>query len=65
MTRERENELLAHRKELRRRANDLIQRIVDARLRNERDEEAIRELALISQTEIELTRPDFSRLVAA
>lgn len=65
MTRERENELLAHRKELRRRANELIQRIVDARLRDERDEDAIRELAQISRREIELTRPDFSGLAAA
>ena len=59
MTRERENELLAQRSDLRRRSRALIQRIVDARLRGERDEAAISELAALSKHEVELTRPRF------
>ena len=62
MTREKENELLAQRREMRRRANDLIQRIVEARLRGERDTDAIAALAVLSKREVELTKPDFSAL---
>ena len=59
LTREREDELLAIRREMRRRARAAIQRIVDARLRGERDAEAIQELAMLSKQEVELTGPFF------
>lgn len=60
MTREREDQLLAERSELRRRSRAAIQRIVEARLRGERDEQAIDELAALSRQEVELTRPAFA-----
>lgn len=60
MTREREDQLLAERSEIRRRSRVLIQRIVDARLRGEQDEEAMAELAMLSAREVELTQPDFA-----
>ncbi|RVQ68752.1 hypothetical protein EKN06_00515 [Croceicoccus ponticola] len=60
MTRQKEDELLARRRELRRRAHELIQRIVEARLKGERDAEAIGELARLSQEEVEMTSPDLT-----
>jgi len=59
MTRERENEMLAERSALRRQLSAAIQRIADARLRGERDDAAIAEVARLSQREVELTRPNF------
>ena len=59
MTREREDQLLAMRSGIRRRARAAIQRIVDARLRGERDDAAILELAELSKQEVELTKPQF------
>lgn len=60
MTREIENELLARRRELRQRANELIQLIVEARIRGDRDAESIRALAQLSREEVEMTRPDLT-----
>lgn len=59
MTREREDELLALRREMRLRARAAIQRIVDARLGGQRDDAAIHELAQLSKEEVELTKPIF------
>ncbi len=65
MTRERENELMAEMQRLRCESQQVIQRIVDARLRGERDEKAIKALSEISRKEVELTKPDFAELYAA
>lgn len=59
MTRERENQLIAQRSGLHKRMRNLIQRIVEARLRGDRDEQAIAELAELSKQEVDLTRPKF------
>lgn len=59
MTRESENELLAQRSELRRSARKLVQRIVEARIRGERDEAAIEALRKLSEREVNLTQPNF------
>lgn len=60
MTREKEDELLARRRELRLKANEMIQRIVEARIKGERDGEAIRALAALSKEEVEMTSPDLT-----
>ena len=60
MTREKEDELLATRRELRRKAKAMIQRIVEARMRGERDGEAIIELGRLSAAEVKMTKPDLS-----
>ncbi len=59
MTPDREEEIVAVRRDIRRRAIQAIQRIVDARLRGERDDVAISELAALSRQEVELTKPFF------
>ena len=41
MTREKEDELLARRRELREKAHEMIQRIVEARIKGERDADAV------------------------
>lgn len=38
----------------------MIQRIVEARMRGERDDEAIRKLAALSREEVEMTKPDLT-----
>lgn len=60
MTREKEDELLARRRVLRLKANEMIQRIVEARIRGERDDEAISALAELSKEEVEMTDPDLT-----
>ncbi len=59
MTREREDQLLAEMRQLRQETSRLVQRIVEARMRGERDDDAIDRLATISDRKVELTRPDF------
>ena len=59
MTREREDQLLAEMRQLRQETSKLVQRIVEARMRGERDDDAIDRLATISDRKVELTRPDF------
>jgi hypothetical protein len=65
MTREKENELMAKRRELRRESQKLIQQIVDSRLEGHRNERAITALSRVSREEVELTKPNFSELAAA
>jgi hypothetical protein len=60
MTRDKENELLARRRKLRQESNELIQRIVEARISGHRDADAIRELGKLSREEVEMTRPDLT-----
>lgn len=60
MTREKEDELLAQRRELRNESKRMIQRIVQARLGGTRDDEAIDRLASLSCEEVEMTTPDFT-----
>lgn len=60
MTREKEDELLARRRALRLKANAMIQRIVEARIKGHRDDAAIRELAVLSREEVEMTSPDLT-----
>ncbi len=60
MTRDKENELLARRRKLRQESNELIQRIVEARIRGDRDADAIRALGKLSREEVEMTRPDLT-----
>lgn len=59
MTPDHDEEIVAVRRDIRRRAVQAIQRIVDARLRGERDDIAITELAALSRQEVELTKPFF------
>lgn len=59
MTREREDELMRERHNLRVRRRQLIQAIVDARMEGRQDIDAIEELAVLAQREIERTRPHF------
>lgn len=61
MTREKEDELLARRRELRAKAHEMIQRIVEARIKGERDTDAIKELAVLSRQEVEMTKPDLTQ----
>lgn len=61
MTCEKEDELLARRRELREKAHEMIQRIVEARIKGERDADAIKELAVLSRQEVEMTKPDLTR----
>lgn len=60
MTRDKENELLARRRALRQKSNELIQRIVEARIRGDRDADAIHALGELSREEVEMTRPDLT-----
>lgn len=60
MTREKENELLERRRQLRIKAQEMIQRIVEARIRGGRDEDAIQTLAKLSREEVDMTSPDFT-----
>ena len=58
MTREKENELLAELSELRRERRRLIRRIVQARARGQRDDQAINALQALSNRQLALTVPD-------
>ena len=60
MSRQEEDALLARRRELRMEAKRMIQRIVEARLRGTRDDEAIDRLGVLTREEVEMTAPDFT-----
>jgi hypothetical protein len=46
--------------EIRRKLEEAIQRIVDARMNGTRDDAAIRELAALQNREVELSKPEFA-----
>ena len=50
------NELI----EIRRKVDEAIQRIVDARVNGRRDDAAMRELAVLQNLEVSLTKPKFA-----
>jgi len=54
MTREQEDRILQEREALRQRESKLIQRIVDARLKGDKDAEAIQRLSDLSQQHMAL-----------
>jgi hypothetical protein len=64
VTREREDALLAQLNQLQLQAEAIIQRIVDARQRGSRDDQAIADLAQISHQRREITRPVFDQAAA-
>jgi FixJ family two-component response regulator len=57
---EAENALVEELAALRKQVEDAIQRIVDARVKGARDDEAIRQLSALAKREVELTRPVFA-----
>lgn len=64
MTREKEDELLAALNDLRLERSRLVRRIVEARSKGERDDDAITELEKLSHQHIEMTNPETVPVVA-
>lgn len=60
MPRNVEDTMVSELNEIRRKLDEAIQRIVDARVKGQRDDAAIRELATLQNREVALSKPVFA-----